>query len=140
MLVNQIAVFLENRKGRIDDFAKVLAEAGIDLVSMSIADTKEFGILRAITRDNSRAVRVLRDAGFIVTTCDLIGVEVDDRPGGLSHVLQVLNHSGVDIEYLYSYARTEANKAIIMIKVSNINLAMEVLSDNKIKTLENSII
>ena len=81
MLVNQIAVFLENRQGRINDFAKVLANEKIDLVSMSIADTKEFGILRAITSDNKAAVEALRKSGFTVTTTDLIGVEFDDRPG-----------------------------------------------------------
>ena len=71
-IFNFNAVFLENRKGRVGDFAKVLADNKIDLVSMSIADTKEFGILRAITRDNSKAVKVLREAGFTVTSSDLL--------------------------------------------------------------------
>ena len=140
MLVNQIAVFLENRKGRVGDFAKVLADNKIDLVSMSIADTKEFGILRAITRDNSKAVKDLREAGFTVTSSDLIGIEVEDRAGGLSEVLELLYIGGVEIEYLYSYARTEAKKAIIMLKVSDIQKAMAVIEKNNIKVLENSII
>ena len=129
MLVNQIAVFLENRQGRINDFAKVLANENIDLVSMSIADTKEFGILRAITSDNKAAVEALRKSGFTVTTTDLIGVEVDDRPGGLFDILNILNNGGVDIEYLYSYSRSseKKNKAVIMFKVSNLEKTFEVI-------------
>lgn len=139
MLVNQIAVFLENRKGRVGDFAKVLADNKIDLVSMSIADTKEFGILRAITRDNALAVKVLREAGFTVTSSDLIGIEVEDRAGGLSEVLETLNKGDVAIEYLYSYARTEAKKAIILLKVSDIDSAIKVIKESNIKVLEYSI-
>ena len=140
MFVNQIAVFLENRKGRTSEFAKVLADNNIDLVSMSIADTKEFGILRAITRDNALAVKVLREAGFTVTSTDLIGIEVEDRAGGLSYVLDLLDKGGVDIEYLYSYSRSEANRAIIILKVANEDIALKVMKDNNIKVLENSII
>lgn len=134
MLVNQIAVFLENRQGRINDFAKVLAEENIDLVSMSIADTKEFGILRAITSDNDAAVKALRKSGFTVTTTDLIGIEVDDRPGGLYDILNLLNKGGVDIEYLYSYSRSteKRDKAVIMFKVSNLEKTFEVIKENNI--------
>ncbi len=140
MLVNQIAVFLENRKGRVGDFARVLATNKIDLVSMSIADTKEFGILRAITSDNNLAVKSLREAGFTVTSSDLIGIEVEDRAGGLSSVLLLLDDGGVGIEYLYSYAKTETNRAIIILKVANNEVALEVIRKNNIKLLQNSII
>lgn len=137
MLVNQIAVFLENRQGRINDFAKVLASENIDLVSMSIADTKEFGILRAITSDNKAAVEALRKSGFTVTTTDLIGVEVDDKPGGLFDILNILNNGGVDIEYLYSYSRSseKKNKAVIMFKVSNLEKTFEVIKENNIRLI-----
>ena len=137
MLVNQIAVFLENRQGRINDFAKVLANENIDLVSMSIADTKEFGILRAITSDNKAAVEALRKSGFTVTPTDLIGVEVDDRPGGLFDILNILNNGGVDIEYLYSYSRSseKKNKAVIMFKVSNLEKTFEVIKENNIRLI-----
>lgn len=140
MFVNQIAVFLENKNGRIDDFARVLKEEEIDLISMSIADTKEFGILRAITKDNERAIKALKKAGFTVTSSELIGVEVLDRPGGLADVLQFLSGHGVDIEYLYSYARSEKGKAVIMFKVRDNDMALKVLKDNNIKVLDNSII
>lgn len=140
MLVNQIAVFLENRKGRISDFARVLKEQNVDLISMSIADTKEFGILRAITRDNEKAVQALKDAGFTVVTSELIGVEVDDRPGGLSDVLSILNNKDVDIEYLYSYARIEKGKAIILLKVDDNKLALDALAKGGFKVLDTTVL
>lgn len=140
MLVNQIAVFLENRKGRINDFARVLKEQNVDLISMSIADTKEFGILRAITRDNEKAVQALKDAGFTVVTSELIGVEVDDRPGGLSDVLSILNNKDVDIEYLYSYARIEKGKAIILLKVNDNKLALDALTKGGFKVLDKTVL
>lgn len=140
MLVNQIAVFLENRKGRINDFARVLKEQNVDLISMSIADTKEFGILRAITRDNEKAVQALKDAGFTVVTSELIGVEVDDRPGGLSDVLSMLNNQDVDIEYLYSYARIEKGKAIILLKVDDNRLALNALTKGGFKVLDTTVL
>lgn len=140
MLVNQIAVFLENRKGRINDFARVLKEQNVDLISMSIADTKEFGILRAITRDNEKAVQALKDAGFTVVASELIGVEVDDRPGGLSDVLSILNNKDVDIEYLYSYARIEKGKAIILLKVDDNKLALDALAKGGFKVLDTTVL
>lgn len=140
MLVNQIAVFLENRKGRISDFARVLKEQNVDLISMSIADTKEFGILRAITRDNEKAVQALKDAGFTVVTSELIGVEVDDKPGGLSDVLSLLNNQDVDIEYLYSYARIEKGKAIILLKVDDNKLALNALTKGGFKVLDTTVL
>lgn len=140
MYVNQIAVFLENRKGRIGDFARILASNNIDLVSMSIADTQEFGILRAITSNNELAVKALRAAGFTVTSSDLIGIEVEDKAGGLYSVLDLLDKNDVDIDYLYSYARTEANRAIIILKVADSEKVLKLIKDNNIKVLENKII
>ncbi|MEG1963532.1 MAG: ACT domain-containing protein, partial [Clostridia bacterium] len=134
MLINQIAVFLENRKGRIDDLTKILAENKIDLVSMNIADTKEFGILRAITSDNKKAMECLKNAGFTVSSTDLVGIEVEDKPGGLAHVLTLLNEGGVSIEYLYSYAKKD-KKAIILFKVTDIKKTLSIIEENHINSL-----
>ena len=123
MLVNQLAVFLENRQGRLSQMCNVLAENGINLKHMSVADTKDFGILRALTSDNVKAEECLRRAGFLVQRSDLLGVEVMDEPGGLAKVLQQLDVDGVNIEYLYSFA-TKAGKAVILIKVEDIATAL----------------
>ena len=100
MLVNQIAVFLENRAGRLLSLSKALSDAKIDLVSLNIADTSDFGIVRMITSDNEKAIDALKSAGFVVKENELIGIEVDDVPGGLTRVLEGLAGSDIDIEVL----------------------------------------
>ena len=136
-MVKQMAVFMENRKGRIGELTKVLKKNNIDLVTLSIADTKDFGILRCITRDNARAEQALRAAGFTVTTTELIGVEVADEPGRLAEVLE---ENDVNIEYLYSFARQSVGTGIILFKVDNEALALKALKDKGVKILEEAII
>lgn len=140
MLVNQIAVFLENRKGRLNELASVLASEKIDLLTLSIADTQDFGIVRFITTDNAAAVKVLKEAGFTVTNSDLIGIEINDVPGALAGVLDILTAGEIDIEYLYSYARTEGHTAIILFKVSDVGKALDVLASADIRILDKNII
>ena len=135
MLVNQIAIFLENQKGKLKGVTDVLNSAGVNLLAVSIADTKEFGILRAITSDNSAAVKVLKQNGYIVVTSDLIGVEVEDKPGGLGEVLSVLDEQHIDVEYLYSYVKADG-KAVILFKVENINKTIELIKAKNIKLIE----
>lgn len=139
MLVNQIAVFLENRKGRLNELAGVLASEKIDLLTLSIADTQDFGIVRLITTDNAAAIKALKSAGFTVTNSNLIGIEIADVPGALAGVLDVLTAGDIDIEYLYSYARTERHNAIILFKVPDVPKALEVLSNAGIRVLDKEI-
>lgn len=135
-MVNQMAVFIENRKGRILQLTKTLSDNGIDLLTLSIADTKDFGILRCITRDNAKAEKVLRAAGFTVTSTELIGVEVGDTPGGLANVLAILEAQSINVEYLYSFAHTVTNSAIILFKVSDEALSIKILKENNIKIID----
>ncbi len=135
MTVNQIAVFLENSKGKIKGVTDVLKDEGINMLAVSIADTKDFGILRAVTSDNARAIAVLKQNGYIVVNNDLIGVEVEDKPGGLGDVLGVLDDENVDIEYLYSYVKADG-KAIILVKVKDIDLTTKILLDKNFKLIE----
>ncbi len=126
MLVQQIAVFLENKKGRIQDFTEILALNGVDLIAMSIADTSEYGILRAITSDNAKVLELAKKAGFTAACNDLIGISVDDKPGGLNAALKAVSDKGIDIEYLYSFAKADG-KALILIRVEDPTQAIEVL-------------
>lgn len=139
MLVNQLAVFLENRKGRLKELACVLAAEKIDLLTLSIADTQDFGIVRLITTDNERAMAALKKAGFTVTESDLIGIEINDVPGALAKVLKTLSEGDIDIEYLYSYARTEGHNAIILFKVQQVGKALEVLSKSDVRVLDRTL-
>jgi len=129
MLVNQISVFIENKPGRIHQLAEVLAKNNINLLTLSIADTKDYGILRAITRENDKAIKVLKENGFTVSNNELIGVEVEDKPGGLLSILDVFERANLSIEYLYSYARTSDGNAVILFRVENVDLALKILKE-----------
>ncbi|HOO22151.1 MAG TPA: ACT domain-containing protein [Clostridia bacterium] len=131
MLINQIAVFLENTKGRVSDMTKVVAAAGINVLSMVIADTSDFGIVRIITDDNEKAEKVLKDAGFAAARSDVLGIEVEDKPGRLNEVLAILNEKNIDIEYLYSYI-AKGGAALIIVKVKDIPFVRKVLAEKGI--------
>ncbi len=131
MLVSQIAVFLENRSGRLGEVLRVLAKSGINVKSLNIADTNDFGIARMITENDELAVETLKAAGFTCSVNKVIAVEVEDRPGQLATTLEALAGAGVNVEYIYSHSIGDG-KTYILIKPSDISLAQKVLADNKI--------
>ena len=125
-MLKQIAVFLENKEGRVSACCKVLKEANVNLRSMSIADTKEFGILRIITDDNEKALAALKGAGFLSSIVELVGLEVPDKAGALADLLIALNDGGVNIEYMYSFAGAD-NHAQIGFKTATPDKAVDIL-------------
>ena len=135
MYVKQISVFIENSKGKLGEFTDLLAKNNIDLISMSIADTTSFGILRGIVIDYARAVEVIEKAGYTACLTDVLAVEVPDHPGGLSNVLKMLSDEGIAIEYLYSFMRSRGNAALIVFRVEKIDLAYQILTAHQVKVL-----
>lgn len=135
MYVKQISVFIENSPGKLADFTRLLGENGIDLVSLSIADTTNFGILRGIVADYERAVRIIEDAGYTVCLTDVLAVTVPDKPGGLADVLLMLSENDIAIEYLYSFVRNKGNNALIVFRVENIEKAQDILRDRQVNFL-----
>ena len=133
MLVQQISVFIENKPGQALKPIVALADAGIDLCAISIADTKDFGILRIITRDNEKAIKILKEIGCTTTQNDLIGVVVEDTPGGLAAVLQVFKEEDINIEYLYSYLPRQNQQAIMFFKVEQTQTAKKKLDKHRLK-------
>ena len=126
MLVNQIAVFLENRKGRLFSMLNALSEAKVNVESLNIADTRDFGIVRIITDDNEGAKKALAAAGFTAADTDLVAIEVDDVPGSLTATLGKLSKEGINLEYVYSYSRT-GGKALILFKTDDADRAEKLL-------------
>lgn len=125
-MIKQIAVFLENKAGKASACCKVLKDAGVNLLALSIADTKDFGILRVITEDNAKALSVLKGAGFLSSEVELVGVEVSDEAGALSDILIVLGDNGVNVEYMYSYAEKDG-QAKIAFKTGEVEKALAAL-------------
>ena len=133
-MVKQIAVFLENKAGRASACCKVLTEAGVNLLALSIADTKDFGILRIIADDNEKALAALKNAGFLSSMVELVAVEVPDKAGALSELLILLGDNGISVEYMYSYAELDGH-ARIAFKTSMPEKAVEILWNAGAKVL-----
>ncbi len=111
-MIKQIAIFLENEEGKASACCKILKDAGVNLCALSIADTREFGILRIITDDNDKALAALRGAGFLASQVELVGLEVPHEAGALSNLLIALGDGGVNVEYMYSYAEVDGHAKI----------------------------
>ncbi|MBQ7948974.1 MAG: amino acid-binding protein [Clostridia bacterium] len=133
-MIKQIAVFLENQAGKASACCKVLKDAQINLYALSIADTKEFGIMRIITEDNAKALDALKDAGYLCSEVDLVGVEVPDRAGALAELLIALGEGGISVEYMYSYAGVDGH-AKIAFKTAMVDKAVEILKNNGAKII-----
>ncbi len=133
-MIQQIAVFLENEEGRASACCKILKEAGVNLCALSIADTKEFGILRVITDDDEKALKALRAAGFLSSQVALVGLEVPHETGALSDLLITLGDNGVNVEYMYSYAEDDG-KAKIAFKTNTPEKAVALLEKAGAKVL-----
>lgn len=136
MKIQQLSVFCENRPGHLSEPIRLLAQAGIDLRALTLADTQKFGILRLITRDWQRAKELLEAAGSVVTVTEVIAVEVPDRPGGLAEVLQRLDGSGINIEYMYAFPYVRGERAVLVFRFDDTDGAIRRLTEGGIRVLE----
>lgn len=130
MRVQQISIFLENKKGRLANVTEVLGKNGINIRALSIADTTDFGILRLIVNKPELAYQILKDEGFTVSSTDVIAVEVTDQPGGLSQILRYLEKAEINIEYLYAFVTQNSSAALIVFRVEQVDEAINVLEEN----------
>lgn len=130
MKVEQISVFLENKPGSLEHATRVLKENAINIRTLSIAETIDFGILRLIVDDVEKTNQVLKDAGFRVTKTIVIAVEVPDQPGGLHSIMEVLTKEGINVEYLYAFVEKSGQNAVIIFRVDAPEKAIEVLMKN----------
>ncbi len=135
MKVKQISIFLENKSGRLAQVTKVLAEHNINLRALSLADTADFGILRIIVNDASKAVSVLKESGYTFGETDVIAVEVPDKPGGLASILSVLWSAGLGVEYMYAFVKSSGDNAVMIFRFENTDKAIDVLKSNNFKIL-----
>lgn len=135
MRVKQLSVFLENKAGRLAAITRVLGAAGINMRALCLADTSDFGILRLIVSDPDTAVEVLRSAGFVTRLTDVIAVEVPDRPGGLSHIMEVLGAAGVSVEYCYAFCERMRDNAMVIFRVEDIDAAVDTLAANGVQVI-----
>jgi hypothetical protein len=136
MKVEQISVFLENKPGALAEVTRILGETGVNIRALSLADTKDFGILRLIVNDHEKAKEVLGQKGFTVRKTEVVAVEVPDRPGGLADIMKILAEASINVEYLYAFVQQSGENAIIIFRFDETDRAIAVLSEKKIPILE----
>jgi hypothetical protein len=125
MKLQQLSVFLENKPGQLKTTCDLLAAAGINISTLMLADTKEFGILRLLIHDWERAKQILEKDGFAVRTTEVLAVEVQDQPGGLAALLKPVETGGLNIEYMYAFTSGVGGKAVLIFRFSDPDKALE---------------
>ena len=128
MIINQLSVLLENKPGSLKHICRLLADHKIDISTLSVADTKDFGILRLIVKEWERAKQVLTDAGLAVTVTGVVAVAVEDQPGGMCQILDTLDRFAINVEYLYAFVSPVKGRAVVILRVDAPDVAVERLS------------
>ena len=135
MRVEQIAVFLENKSGRLAEITAVLAENNINIRALSVADTADFGILRLIVDNVDAAKKVLKENGCTVGKTNVIAVEVPDRVGGLAGVLKTIETAGLNVEYMYAFVNKSGENAVLIFRFDDIDAAIAALQKDSFTIL-----
>jgi hypothetical protein len=125
MNIHQLSLFLENQPGKAVEPCRLLARAGVNIRTLTIADTQQFGILRLIVSDWARGRELLQEAGYVVNETEVVAVEVADRPGSLAGLLETLAASGVNIEYMYAFTFGGEGRAIMIFRFDKPEVAVE---------------
>ncbi len=132
MKIKQLSIFLQNRMGSLAKLLEVLTVANVNIRAMCMADTSEFGIIRLVVDDPIKGKEALEENNFLVKITDIIGVEMNDSPGGLTTVLDVIKDNLIDLEYLYAFSHDKVEKAILLLHADDIDNLISVLTKNNI--------
>ena len=127
MIVKQLSVFLENRAGRLAEVIGVLADGGINIRALSVAETADFGVVRMIVRDADKAHRLLKEHAITSAETSVIAVEVPDKPGGLAELLKRVASAAVNIEYMYAMLERRAEKAVVIFRIDDTEAGLKKL-------------
>ena len=119
MSLKQLTVFVENRQGALVAITETLAAHNVNIRALSIADTRDFGILRLIVNDNETAQKTLTEEGYLLNITEVVGVKIGDQPGKLSKALQVLDESDINMEYLYAFMTRTEKHAYVVLRVAD---------------------
>jgi hypothetical protein len=127
MKVKQLSLFLENTPGALTRPVKLLAKARLNILTLSLADTQQFGILRLVMRDWEKAQRLLMQDGYVVKVSDIVAVEVTDEPGGLANILVTLEQAHVNLEYMYGFTLKHEGKGLLAFRFDDTDRAIAAL-------------
>ena len=135
MFIKQISIFVENKPGRLSAVTKLLGENGIDIRALSVADTKDFGILRLIVNNPDKACEVLKNDECTVSITNVIAIGITDKPGGLAAAMECLYAANISVEYMYAFISKSDSLAAVILRVDNNDKAAEALKENNFKLL-----
>ena len=135
MKIKQLSIFLENKPGALSAPCRLLAKADINIQTFSLADTREFGILRLVVEDHDKARRLLQRNGFAVKVTDVIALEVQDKPGALAAILDALDGTGINVEYAYAYTTKKQDCGLLLFRFNDPDGALRVLKARKINVV-----
>ena len=137
MSIRQLSVFAENKNGSLYEITKILADNDINIRAFSVADTKNFGVLRLIVNDPRKAAMALSEEGKVVNVTEVVGVQIPDYKGGLSELLRLLTENDIGVEYLYAFvSTTEKGKAHVVLRVEDNKTTEELLREKGFTLLE----
>ena len=135
MKIHQVSVFLENKPGRLSEPCRILADAGINILTLSLADTQQFGIMRLIVRDWHKAKEVFEAAGAVVNITEVVATEVEDRPGGLAELLEIIENEGINIEYMYAFTFRTEDRAVLVLRFDDPDNAIDLLKSKGVNVI-----
>ncbi len=138
MLIEQLSIFVENKPGRLAEITKMLEENNIDIRALSIADTRDFGIMRLIVNNPAKAEKVFKDAGCTVSLTNVIAIGVEDKPGGLASAMEVLYQNHISVEYMYAFISRTDETAFVILRVEDNESALKALDKNGVRILKSS--
>ena len=136
MSIKQISIFIENKKGALLEVTKFIADKKINILALSIADTQDFGILRIITENPNEVRDILRDAGYTVTATSVLAAALDDTPGSMANILEILTNADINVEYTYAFMSHIKDKAYMIFRVDNNDKATKALIDAGITVID----
>jgi hypothetical protein len=140
MKIQQLSIFAENKPGHIAGPCRLLAQHGVDIRALALADTQRFGILRIIVSDPAKATKILEAAGHVVKATEVLAIPVADQPGGLAQVLTALEGSPVNIEYMYAFPFGHDGKAVLIFRFDDPDAAIKLLQAKGLAVLGSDVV
>ncbi|MCD8044024.1 MAG: amino acid-binding protein [Tannerellaceae bacterium] len=130
MLIKQLSIFLENKRGRFTEVARLLGEAGINMSAFTVAENSDFGILRIIVSDTEKAIAALREKLYAVSVTEVVCLQCPNNPGALAKAMEIITNAGIFVEYMYAFSQSET--AHVVIRPDDLEKCVEVLQANKL--------
>ncbi len=130
MEITQISVFLENRKGRLNELCSLLGKNEVNIMALTVADTETFGVLRMVVDKPEKALALLKENGFTARRTSVLAVEVGNDPGDLAKIVRIFDENDANVEYMYAFAQTITDKALLVFKIEDFEHGKKILLEN----------